>query len=163
MNDQLLPRAAAFTGHRDIPTSEYEALTRRIFLTVDRLYREGVSTYYCGGALGFDTVAAVTVLNMKTRYPDIRVVIAVPCPDQSRTWAESDCVLYERILARADEVVTVSPHYVRGCMQIRNRYMVDRADTLIAYVKRDTGGSAYTKRYALKKGLTVIDVTEGVC
>jgi len=56
--------------------------------------------------------------------------------------------------------VTVSPSYTRGCMQLRNRYMVDRADTLIAYVKRDSGGSAYTKRYAIKKGLTIIDVTE---
>ncbi len=161
MTDNVLfPRAAAFTGHRDIDVSEYEALTKRLFLTIDRLYREGVTTYYCGGALGFDTVAAVTVLNMKVQYPGLKLVMAIPCPGQSRLWSESDRVLYESILRRADEVVTVSPFYVRGCMQIRNRYMVDRADTLIAYVKRDSGGSAYTKRYALKKGLTIIDVTE---
>jgi len=64
MKDVLFERAAAFTGHRDIATSEYEDLTKRLFLTVDRLYREGVTTYYCGGALGFDTIAAVTVLSM---------------------------------------------------------------------------------------------------
>lgn len=160
MSLSLFPRAAAFTGHRDIPMSEYDALTKRLFLLIDRLYREGITTYYCGGALGFDTVAAVTVLNMKLQYPDLKLIIAVPCPEQSRSWSESDRVLYESILRRADEVVTVSPSYIRGCMQIRNRYMVDRADTLIAYVKRDTGGSAYTKRYAIKKGLTILDVTE---
>lgn len=160
MNDQLFERAAAFTGHRDIPTSEYEALTKRLFLLIDRLYREGVTTYYCGGALGFDTIAAVTVLNMKLQYPALKLVIAAPCPEQARSWSEGDRALYASILRRADEVVTVSPSYTRGCMQLRNRYMVDRADTLIAYVKRDSGGSAYTKRYAIKKGLTIIDVTE---
>ena len=160
MEENKTIRAAAFTGHRDIEKSEYERLTTAIFLTVDRLWREGVKHYYVGGALGFDTIAAVSVLNLKIKYPDIRLTVAVPCPDQSASWDASDKALYESILRRADEVVTVSPYYCRGCMQIRNRYMVDRADTLIAYVKRDSGGSAYTRNYALKQGLTVIDLTE---
>ena len=160
MEAEMNMRAAAFTGHRDVEKSEYEHLTTAIFLTVDRLYREGVKTYYVGGALGFDTIAAVSVLNLKIKYPDLRLIVAVPCPDQSAAWHASDRALYDSILRRADEVVTVSPYYCRGCMQMRNRYMVDRADTLIAYVKRDSGGSAYTRNYALKKGLTVIDLTE---
>ena len=160
MEELLTERAAAFTGHRDIDPSEYDALASRLFLTVDRLYREGVTTFYAGGALGFDTIAAVTVLNMKAHYPRLKLIVAVPCPDQAKSWADADRALYESILRRADEVVTVSPRYIRGCMQIRNRYMVDRADTLVAYVKRDSGGSAYTRNYAIKKGLTIIDVTE---
>lgn len=158
--NEALPRAAAFTGHRDIDKSEYTALAGRLFLTVDRLYREGFRVFYTGVALGFDTLAAVTVLNMKHRYPDLSLVAAVPCPEQSAKWSDSDRALYESILRRADEVVTVSPHYTGGCMQKRNRYMVDRAEVLVAYVKRESGGSAYTRNYALKKGVTVIDVTE---
>lgn len=158
--EEALIRAAAFTGHRDIDKTEYGALAERLFLTVDRLYREGIRQFYVGGALGFDTLAAVTVLNMKYRYPDLRLTVAVPCPEQSAKWSEPDRALYESILRRADEVVTVSAHYVRGCMQMRNRYMVDHAEILIAYVKRESGGSAYTRNYALKKGITVLDVTE---
>lgn len=157
---EIFPRAAAFTGHRDIEKSEYDALAKRLFLTVDALYREGVYTYYCGGAVGFDTVAAVTVLNMKAHYPHLRLVMAIPCPEQSTRWRDADRALYESILRRADEVVTVSPSYTNTCMMKRNRYMVDRAEVLIAYVKRETGGSAATKRYAIKKGLRILDVTE---
>ena len=153
-------RAAAFTGHRNIEKSEYDALAKRLFLTVDALYREGVYTYYCGGALGFDTVAAVTVLNMKAHYPHLRLVMAIPCPEQSAYWSAADKALYESILRRADECVTLSPHYTRDCMMKRNRYMVDHAELLIAYVKRETGGSAATRRYAQKKGLTILDLTE---
>ena len=156
----VIGRAAAFTGHRDIEKSEYDALAKRLFLTVDALYREGVYTYYCGGAVGFDTVAAVTVLNMKAHYPHLRLVMAIPCPEQSARWRDADRALYESILRRADEVVTVSPSYTNTCMMKRNRYMVDRAEVLISYVKRETGGSAATKRYAIKKGLRILDVTE---
>lgn len=157
---EIAPRCAAFTGHRDIDKTEYTSLARRLFLLIDRLYREGVSVFYCGGALGFDTVAAVTVLNMKHRYPDLRLVMAIPCPEQSERWQGADRALYDSILRRADEVVTLSPHYTKDCMMKRNRYMVDHAEMLIAYVKRESGGSAATRRYAIKKGLTILDVTE---
>ena len=129
-------------------------------MTVDALYREGITHFYCGGALGFDTVAAVTVLNMKACYPALKLILAIPCPEQSARWRDADRALYESILRRADEVVTVSPSYTNTCMMKRNRYMVDRAEVLISYVKRETGGSAATKRYAIKKGLRILDVTE---
>ena len=86
--------------------------------------------------------------------------MAIPCPEQSAYWSAADKALYESILRRADECVTLSPQYTRDCMMKRNRYMVDHAELLIAYVKRETGGSAATRRYAQKKGLTILDVTE---
>ncbi|MBQ4065383.1 MAG: DUF1273 family protein, partial [Clostridia bacterium] len=103
---------------------------------------------------------AVTVINLKKLYPDIRLIIAKPCPEQASRWAEPDRVLYQRILDRADEVVTVSPVYTRSCMLERNRYMVDRSEMLIAYVKRAEGGSAYTLRYAEKKGLDILNLAD---
>ena len=36
--------------------------------------------------------------------------------------------------------------------------MVDHADKVIAYLKKDTGGTASTVRYAEKKGIDVINL-----
>lgn len=153
-------RTCCFTGHRDVKKSEYERLATAICSMIDTLHTEGFTEYICGGALGFDTVAAVTVINLKKLYPDIRLIIAKPCPEQASRWAEPDRALYQRILDRADEVVTVSPVYTRSCMLERNRYMVDRSEMLIAYVKRAEGGSAYTLRYAEKKGLDILNLAD---
>ena len=45
----------------------------------------------------------------------------------------------------------LAEHYFRGCMQQRDKYMADRADVLIAYCKKDVGGTAYTVHYFKKK------------
>ena len=157
-NPTPTPRACAFTGHRALLQAEMTRVCEALFLLIDRLYREGYTVYYCGGALGFDTVAAVTVLNMKAKYPDLRLVMALPCPEQSARWQKADRALYQSILSRADEVVTLSEHYTNYCMMKRNRYMVDHADKVIAYLKKDTGGTASTVRYAEKKGIDVINL-----
>lgn len=49
---------ACFTGHRIIEKRELPALKRRLSKTVKTLINQGVVCYGCGGALGFDTVAA---------------------------------------------------------------------------------------------------------
>ncbi len=151
-----------FTGHRDIAQSEYEAISAAILNTVQLLYEKGFRHFICGGAVGFDTIAAVTLLNCKRLFPALRLVIARPCPEQSDKWPLASRALYARILERADEVVTLSPHYTKSCMLERNRYMVDRSALLVAYVRSESGGSAYTRRYAEKKGLTVINLASTV-
>ena len=40
--------------------------------------------YGAGGALGFDTLAAQTVLDMKKEYPQLRLILVLPCEDQTR-------------------------------------------------------------------------------
>ena len=40
-------------------------------------------------------------------------------------------------------------------MFARNRYMVDRADRVLAYLTAPQGGTYYTVRYAEKKGVPV--------
>ena len=44
---------------------------------------------------------------------------------------------HEHIKSSADEVIC----YHRGCMQRRNRYMVDHSSVCICYQTQDTGGT----------------------
>ena len=116
--------------------------------------------YFAGGAIGFDLAAAVTVLNMKRVYPDITLNLALPCPEYQSKWTRAEIELFDRVRSRADSEVYVSESYHRGCMQMRNKYMVDKSVFCIAYLREKSGGTYNTVAYALKKGIEVINLTD---
>lgn len=151
---------ACFTGHRVMTESEIKDAAALVAKHVTDLYAKGIKNYYAGGALGFDFAASVTVLNMKQVYPDITLNLALPCPDYQSKWTRAEIELFNRVRARADSEVFVSDSYHRGCMQMRNKYMVDRSVVCIAYMNKKEGGTYNTVTYALKKGLEVVNLTD---
>jgi len=86
-----------------------------------------VRYFGAGGARGFDTIAAQAVLTLREEYPDIRLILVLPCKTQAGDWSEGDKITYRRILSQADKVVYTSERYERGCMQKRNRHLVDNS------------------------------------
>ena len=148
-----------FTGHRRIPDSVLPRVISSLRREVLRLVREeGITRFLSGGALGFDTLAAETVLEIAADYPHLSLVIVRPCEDQTRGWNAKDAARYEAILARASEVITLAPAYSPGCMQARNRYLVEHSAVCVCYLTEKTGGTAYTVRYAGSRGLPVINL-----
>lgn len=114
-----------------------------------------------GGALGFDTLAAETVLRLKGEYPDVRLILVLPCRDQTRGWKETDVRRYRDIASRADKVVYTAEHYSPGCMHRRNRHLVENSSVCVAWCTRETGGSAYTAAYARQRGLRLVMLGRG--
>ena len=149
---------ACFTGHREIPPNEISTVSERLKSVLVDIIANGYRRFIAGGALGFDTLAAQTVLGLKEEHPDIELHLALPYPDQAKSWSEADVAEYERIKSAAGSVVYVSDHYFRGCMQKRNRYLVDQSSLCICYLTSQTGGTAYTVKYAEKSGITVLNV-----
>lgn len=113
-----------------------------------------------GGALGFDTIAAFAVLKLKERYPDIRLILVLPCFSQTRGWSQEDIEIYDDIKQKADKVVYTSQEYTRGCMHKRNRHLVDNSSACISYLTENKGGTFYTVNYAKSKGVEVINIAE---
>ncbi len=149
-----------FSGHRRIPWGEEGALKALLRQTVRQLAGEGYRCFLCGGALGFDTLAAEAVLEVRRSLPEISLSLALPCPEQSQHWSERDRQRYERIRSLADEETLVSPVYNNFCMQKRNRFMVDNSSLLVCYQTQLRGGTASTVAYALQKGLRIINLAE---
>ncbi len=149
-----------FTGHRNIEPSEIGLTEEAVLLQTERLICEGYRYFYTGGALGFDTLAARCVLRLRIDYPDIRLILVLPCIEQTRGWKPYDIAMYEDIKANCDEFIYSSLHYFRGCMHVRNRYLVDSSSVCISYLLKDTGGTAYTVDYANSKNLRVINVAQ---
>lgn len=151
---------ACFSGHRKIPSNEISAVKKRLIETISSNIEKGYRFFGTGGALGFDTIAAQSVLELKEKYPNIKLILVLPCPNQTRGWKGTDITEYERIRSKADKVVYTSDQYFRGCMQKRNRHLVDNSSLCICYLTEQSGGTAYTVKYAVQNGLIVVNIAE---
>lgn len=154
----LREKTVCFTGHRKIPLEKKDEITRRLKETLIQLINRGYLYFGTGGALGFDTMAAQAVLSLKEEYPLIKLILVLPCKSQAISWSTEDKEVYMEIIRKADKVVYTSQEYFRGCMQKRNRHLVDYSSVCVCYLTQDTGGSAYTVRYAISKGLSIENV-----
>ena len=144
-------KTACFTGHRKIASEQQRIVAERLKQTVEKLILNGYCYFGAGGALGFDTLAAECVLYLKKQYPQIKLILVLPCKTQTRGWDSEDITIYEQIKAQADKVVYTSEEYTRGCMFKRNRHLVDNSSVCIAYLTESKGGTAYTVNYAKQK------------
>ncbi len=147
-----------FTGHRDLGGQE-QTLTPLLDQMIGALYRRGYRRFFSGGALGFDLLAAQRVLLFRETHPDVRLIMAIPCADQTAKWPDAECRRYERMLYHADETRVLAPHYYAGCMMVRNRHMVDRSSLCVCYLYKPKGGTMATVAYAASKGLTLLNLT----
>lgn len=151
-----------FTGHRQIPDEQYPSLHALLSDAVEHEIQRGATLFRTGGAMGFDTLAALTVLSLRLRYPHIRLELILPCPSQTRGWKEDDRRLYEQILEQADAHRFVSDSYYRGVLQVRNRALVENADVCIAYLTASGGGTAFTVKEALRKGVHLVNLADAI-
>ncbi len=158
--------ACCFTGHRPakLPwgTDENDprciALKERLYAAAESTIQEGMEHFICGMAEGCDLYFCETVLALKERYPGITLEAALPCPTQTERWSEASRTRYNALLERCDYETMVSAAYSPGCMQRRNRYMVDHASLLIAAHDGLPGGTRNTIEYALRRGVPVVDI-----
>ena len=146
-----------FTGHRKL-YKPVEELIPPLKAAIDDMYSRGVRNFCCGGALGFDTLAAQMVLELKKTRDDVRLVLILPCPEQANRWAGRDIAEYERIKSLADEVIITSPHYTSFCMHVRNHRLVDESAYCIAYLVVNKGGTASTVDYAAQQGVKTVNI-----
>ena len=142
-------RTAFFTGHRHLREDQKEMISSALFQCLNEAYEAGYRRFFCGGALGFDTLAAFQTVRLRQIHPDVILSLAIPCENQSDRWSEKDKAVYRRILELADEKTVLSPFYYQGAMLTRNRYMADRSSLCICYLSVMRGGTASTVRYAL--------------
>ena len=127
--------ACCFTGHREIPAGDMSGIREHLKREIERLYTEnGVTAFYAGGATGFDAIASEAVIECRTGHSSIRLVIVMPHKEQAKRWSAEEKTQHEHIKGSADEVICLAEHYYQGCMQRRNRYMVDRSSICICYL-----------------------------
>ncbi len=137
-------KACCVTGHRDIPPDKVamvaELLQQEVLQALDRGYRHFIS----GFAEGVDLIFARIVADIRVKYP-VTLEAAIPYAGRLK----SQNAEFRTLLRSCDAVKVITEEYSRECYMIRNRYMVDNSDLVLAvHDGRQGGGTAATMRYA---------------
>jgi uncharacterized phage-like protein YoqJ len=159
--NKMLKKSACFTGPRpekllaDWDESHPEILRIKAELKDKILLaaEDGCRTFWCGMARGIDIIAAETLLSLKRDFGMLNLAAAIPYQNQRSDQPLFWRIRYDTVLKQCEQVEIISETYRNNCYADRNRFMVDQSDRLIAVVNSDSGGTAYTLRYALKKGI----------
>lgn len=154
------PFTCCFTGHRNLPEALEEEIWRRVYACLELLLEEGVRYFGVGGALGFDTMVAEKLLALRESRPQIRIILVQPFPGYQSRWTPAQQARAAAVEARVDKVVVCCQTPGREAFLARDRHLVDGSSCCIAWCTRATGGTAYTLRYAQRKGLRVWNVVQ---
>jgi uncharacterized phage-like protein YoqJ len=133
-----------FCGHAQI--SQSEKIEKWLYDVTQKLIEQGATTFYLGGYGAFDSLAASVLREQKKRYPQIELILVLAYLNTGRNTSGYDGTVYPPL-----ETV---PR--RFAISHRNRWMVESADVVVAYVLRDWGGAAATLRCAKQKKKQII-------
>ena len=147
-----------FTGHRELPPEALPRLREKLRAAVRKAAAQGYTCFISGGALGFDLLAAETVLDEKKQQPALRLLMALPCANQADHWPAAERKRYQEILNACDEQMCLSPVYTPWCMLARDRWRVDRSALCICFMLRMEGGTGYTIKYAAQQELEIVNL-----
>lgn len=160
--------SCCFTGHRPekLPWRANEedarchALKARLAKEVALAYAKGYRHFISGMARGTDLYFCEAVLDLQAQHPDITLEAAIPYPGQAERWPDADKHRYHQLLNHCHFETVVQHHYSPGCLQRRNRYLVDHASLVISVYNGKGGGTMNTLAYAMAQGvsLVIIDI-----
>ena len=163
-------KACAITGHR--PTrfkwkynennNGCKRLKRRLKEQFVLFYEQGVRRFYVGGALGVDLWSGELLLELKEQpeYSDIELVLVLPFDGHDRDWDPKSRRRLSVLRQHSTEVIiagTAENNSVTN-YKLRNQYMVDHANCLLAVYDNDRNlrsGTMQTVNHARRKHLPI--------
>ncbi|MDR2616029.1 MAG: DUF1273 domain-containing protein [Oscillospiraceae bacterium] len=159
-------QSCCFSGYRPekLPWGEREddercrELKRRLFHIAEALHDSGRRRFICGMARGCDMYFCEAALTLRDIRGGVAVEAALPFPEQAEKWKPAWRERYHSLLSRCDIETHVSREYTKDCIMRRNRYMVDSSSVIVTVFDGRFGGTMYTRGYAYRQGLEIIDI-----
>lgn len=146
----------AITGHRpnkvggyDIPNPTYISVCQKIEKALIKIKPEKM---LIGMALGVDSWTANICNKLNIPYAAI-----IPFVGFNSLWNDEDKKRYDSLLKKSSEIIYVSPPpYTKEKLQIRNQYLVDNSDALLAVWNLEKNSGTYNCiSYAISKNKLV--------
>ncbi len=160
---ELRLHRCCFTGHRpdkmELGEKEIKPLLEK---AIDEAIANGYVTFITGMAMGTDIWAAEVVIDRKKKNSSLHLICALPHPGFESRRSLSEKIKFNRIIKNADIVKQINAHYFTGCYQVRNEWMVDRSNLVIAVFNGRKSGTKNTIDYAKRKGVCVKNVLESI-
>lgn len=137
-----------FAGHREVLHANIRENLYALLLEL-----VAMDTQFCflaGGMGQFDAMAEAAVRRLKRAFPEKEIRLVLVLPYMKRSVSEHPEIYH----GRYDEIIipenSATEHFKRA-ITVRNRWMAEQAQVLIAYVYRNFGGAFEMAEYA--KGL----------
>ncbi len=144
-----------FCGHAQFyGTEEYE---QKILAFLEERVGDQFADMYLGGYGDFDRFAYRCCKKYKESHPNVSLVFVTPYlnVEYQRNHLEYQKTRYDSILY--PEIEDKPP---RLAIVYRNKYMVEKADYVVAYVSHGWGGAYATYKHAKRKGKTVFNLAD---
>lgn len=136
-----------FFGHRDCPSNIYD----RVRDTIEELIEHSkVDCFLVGEEGSFDRTVQRALFEIKKKYPQIVCLAVKAYYDPQK---KDDPGLLESIYP---ECLAGVPK--RFAIDRRNRYMIERSEVVITYVRTSIGGAAKFVEIAVRKKKRVINI-----
>lgn len=144
------------TGHRPNKLGGYSLETEHNLFRLARHWIAGnkPTSVISGMAMGWDMALAHAAIHL-----DTPLIAAVPFKGQENMWPTETQNFYAQLLERANEVVYVCEDgYAPWKMQVRNVWMVDHADVVLALWDGSKGGTGNCVAYANKVSKPIVNL-----
>ncbi len=139
----------SFIGHREI--EHHREIEERLTEIITDLLRTTEFVEFQIGRNGeFDTFAASCIKRIQKDFGNHNSALVLVLP-----YAVADIEYYEKYY---DDIIIpeeAGKAHFKSAITKRNQWLVDNADMLIAYVRRDTGGAATCLRQAEKAKIRI--------
>lgn len=135
----------AFFGHRDAPSEIRDRIKETV---IDLIEESGVTKFYVGNNGNFDRMALSVLKELGGMYPQIAYyVVYAYLPEKGVE--DFEHTIYPEGIENVPK---------RFAIDYRNRWIVGRADIVVAYVGRSFGGAAKFVDMAERQGKDVINL-----
>lgn len=148
----------AFIGHREIDDL-YKVETKLEELIKKLLLSHEYVEFLVGRDGEFDQAVASTVRRTKRMVRDDNSSLVWVMPYPSAEY-ENNRDSFDHYYDEVEVCEEAVASHFKAAIRIRNRSMIDRADLVVCFIKRKTGGANLTYRYAVRKMKTIINIAD---
>lgn len=169
MNNLHPYSTVSFSGHRpnhlpdygDISKPAMAALYQKLLNEIEIAILNDKTNFIHGSMASFDILAAEAVLQLKQKYPYIRLYSIVPFKRgflQTKEWDNQWRNRAKAVFKQSDDTKTLEPAYSSGVYYRRNEWLVDHSSLLICYCNSNRGGTKMTMDYAASRDIPIINL-----
>lgn len=141
-------------------SAPFADMQRALRAAILRAHRHGCRHFLSGMSRGFDLWAADAVLALQRDGLPIDLWAAVAFPGMQRGWEKLWQARYQDALTRAARVSALFERYTPECYTVRDRFLVEQSCRCICFFDGTPGGTAYTVRYARRRGLVIDNLAD---
>ena len=145
-----------FCGHAQFnKTEEYK---QKVLAFLEEKVGEQPADMYLGGYGNFDIFAYECCKKYKETHPNVSLVFVTPyfSVEYQKNRLDSLKTMYDSII-----YPKIEDKPKRYAITYRNKYMVEKADIVVAYITHDWGGAYKTYRYAKRKKKSIFNISSG--